>query len=316
LTPLNRGNSNLHLAKFFPGRWDKHRPAGTFNSGESGQDWVYEIVTKDYVHTGAEFCVQNKVIEKPRKHQEAAAKEKRRTTKTIKCRMQVSTLNYLVSISASKPVLLHFFDEGTKKGFWIWLHDFVQRSPQAEWQEYDTITVDIPRDSVMNAKAVKEIEAFVLREHHFKVLESRAINASLSNPNYQFITSRGPDWISIATYARHERALENEPISFTMTLGQEANETLIYAWETGEQVQFAAKRFQTEGPSASKTEPDIPEDVETVVTAIPLVPEETRIRKFQYLDDNDHELFSTGFLTMKLERRGTLVERWQGDRRQ
>jgi hypothetical protein len=287
----------LYLARFFPRRWSKYRPNDAFNGMEFGQDWTFEIFDKNNVATGAEFCVQNKATKTTLKSK----------SQHIGFQIEVSTLNYLLSLN--KLVLLHFYHIPSDKGYWMWLDDFVDIHPESEWQDQETVTVNIPRKNILNNRAVKKIEFHVLEQHELNLLENRALRLSRSNPNYNFIPTRGNRSISIATRPKHGKADEVEPLSFKMRLDHQANEKLRRAFEMGEQVQFEGEIQQT-GILAQlfqETEPQ-----QSTIVAIPHTPDEKLSLQFRFIGNDDRELFNSGFIQMRLVQGGSHFKHWQG----
>lgn len=156
--------------------WNIYMVEDVSSGIEYGLDWIIEIVKEGGAVTGRYCGVQSKALEGKRSF----------NSSNIKTTLYRTTINYLYAISASMPVLLHFYDKKkTKASYVIQFNEWYEQN-YSNFGDKKEITVNIPFSNRLNESIALKIE-----EHINAFYDAREINKAIDlvnrlNPN-QFV---------------------------------------------------------------------------------------------------------------------------------
>ncbi len=278
------------LRAIFPKEWFYKSPADIYSRREHGEDWIIEIVDEQENATGIEFSIQNKVNPKIRKEY------------VLVTGIKLSTLKRLIELN--RPVLLHAYHHESKTSYWLWLDEWYAKNHASSWKTQKTVSVQIPKENILNDEAVKLIRGKVTWEHKKQSYIKRAQLITETNPDYRVEVSTGPNSITAVFNGKH-----NAAIPVIRPLDVEANNALQIALQTGLPMHIP-------GIVAVDGVPDLlgDEGSHELVDAFvfPNIPDETFPLRIEYLDENDEVLFKTPFVLMRLVQPGSIIRSWEG----
>jgi len=202
-----------------------------------GIDLVIEIVRNDQI-TGAIFLMQLKGTDALTI----------RSGGYISHRCKTSTLAYF--LERPKPIVYLVYDTKGKKGYWIWVQDYIRQSLKPDWRNQGTATIRIPVDRVFDENAVEEM-ALRASRYRERAKWLSAIEAARS-PYFRYDLKVSEQAVTVNIWPRHPESLKDCPVQVTGTFkfdqadpeAKAALEALDRHFKTGEPVELDARFFE------------------------------------------------------------------------
>lgn len=252
-----------------------------------GVDFEVEI-TQDGLVTGSHFLIQLKGT------QHLIVRKKRYVAHSC----ETSTLNYF--LQRQELVIYLVYDDINKKGYWIWIQDYL-RNEDAAWKLKQTTTVKIPLTNLFDKEAIKEIERRVTAKH----FEDKLLTAvqTAQNPDFSYSYNKLENKLEIVA---HPKNVTNPKIfDITGSFGfdqspeaQKALRDLETNIKTGAPVKIKAEYIKD--LNLPKIFSDLNIDFDnTGLQSIEILPQNNTVamsKRISFLDDNRNILFQIPYI--------------------
>jgi hypothetical protein len=265
-----------------------------------GIDLVIEVVKNEQV-TGAIFLMQLKgtdvlVV---------------RDGEYIAHRCKTRALAYF--LERPEPIVYLVYDAQSKKGYWIWIQDYIRQSLKRGWRSQRTATVRIPVDRVFDSDAVKEIALRALR-HHERAKWLAAIEAA-QNPYFEYDLEITEQAVKVDIRTKYPGAEQDRPVEMAGTFrfdptdpeARAAFEALDRHFRTGEPAEFDARFFEGfDVPEAFAGLLGHEEECRTTKIVLGTAKIDRRLTcKMAVLDQNGHVLVEIPYIDFRVVQGGT-----------
>jgi len=280
------------LRRQFPSYWIYKSPSNLFGNKEYSEDLIIEIVNSDENHTvsGVEFGVQNKTNPRIGKHH-------------VSVELQSADIMRLMNLQ--RPILIHGYDIETTTSYWLWLNEWYL-SNKNKLKRKGSITLKIPKKSVLDKRNVTHIEQYARWEHQKRKIQERAgMVARQYSSDYKVNVVMDVEGITLVFDPKHQGA-----IPIIHALDQSSSEAIIRAIETGETVPLVGSFAFSNLPELLGEE--ISKTLESA-SLTPYFPKDTNsVVKIEFFDNTSNLVFKSPFVELDLVQSGTIIKRFEG----
>jgi hypothetical protein len=189
---INEDTSVDFIREVFRG-W---RPV-SLQQNDIGLDMRFEVIESNGDATGAEFTVQLK-----------ATKRLRTSDGAIAHSIKTSTANYF--LVRPELVLFVVYHVREKKGYWVWVQEYLRRNWSSVWAQQQTVTIKVPLDNILDEASRARIAHRVVWHHEQQKWLAAARTSR--NPNFTYEVSTSDQEIKVGVLPKYPDADKNNPI--------------------------------------------------------------------------------------------------------